>query len=158
MQTGCGTYTSSLGDPGGVVGLATVLSPTVAVTVEGDLKGDFVLGGDFIGVLSFSLMPLLSSLGGICPSGLSRCSKDLSEPLSSVPLSGGPKSGGPPSALLSLLTGLSRLRSRALSALSGTLSEGVFSGSLSTLSESLSGALLSTITGGLSALGSSRGS
>ena len=39
--------TSSLGDPGGVVGLAAVLSPTVAIALSGDPGGDFILGGDF---------------------------------------------------------------------------------------------------------------
>ena len=146
--------TSSLGDPGGVVGLAAVLSPTVAVTVVGDLEGDLVTGGDFIGVLSFSLIFLLSSLPDKWSSYLSLESDSLSEGLSLKPLSLMPEPKGPLSALLSLLNGLSW----ALSALSGTRSEGAFSDVWSILSESRSGCFGSTLTTGLSTLGSGRGS
>ena len=94
-------HTSSLGDPGGVVGLAAVLSPIVAVTLSGDLGGDFSFDGDFTGVLSLSFPTLLSSLKGNGSSLLSLDSEDLSGPLSSVLLSLGAESEGPLSALLS---------------------------------------------------------
>lgn len=87
--------------------MAAVLSPIVAVTLSGDLGGDFNVDGDFTGVLSLSFPTLFSSLKGNCSSRLSLDSEDLSGTLSSVPLSLGAESEGPLSALLSLLIGLS---------------------------------------------------
>ena len=148
--------TSSLGDPGGVVGLAAVLSPTVAIALSGDPGGDFILGGDFDWVLSLSFPAFLSSFACHCSSLFSFDSVVLSKALSSGLFSKRAESEGPLSALLSLLNDLSGPLSWSLSALSGTFSKGTFSVSLSTLSISLSRPLVSTMTGGLSTLGSAR--
>lgn len=87
--------------------MAAVLSPTVAVTLSGDLGGDFTFDGDFTGVLSLSFPTLFSSLKGNGSSRLSLDSEGLSGTLSSVPLSIGAESERPLSALLSLLMGFS---------------------------------------------------